>query len=251
MKKLILSLLIFLISFNLFAIRVSIENLTYYFNNKTFEKKNNSSYFFYEPSADDFNSSWHFDLKENDFDFFSKRDSWHICKEDMLQDYVDQESSKGDVIIHYKDDLFYVGVNKERKPTVLVEAYLNNFFDGKQYICEKYLFGDDEMTFAFCPNKEDEKIFQRAILFQSEEDKIIPRLFFYGGRINNAYPNEMLVNMKSSTKDFYGLSIHHVDGYNTFSINCYWKQGKDVADSILLEWKNNRFRKYKIDEEIL
>lgn len=158
MKKLILSLLIFLISFNLFAIRVSIENLTYYFN---------------------------------------------------------------------------------------------NFFDGKQYICEKYLFGDDEMTFAFCPNKEDEKIFQRAILFQSEEDKIISRLFFYGGRINNAYPNEMLVNMKSSTKDFYGLSIHHVNGYNTLSVNCYWNQGKDVADSILLEWKNNRFRKYKIDEEIL
>lgn len=157
MKKLILSLLIFLTSFNLFAIRVSIENLTYYFNNKTFEKKNNSSYFFYEPSVDDFNSSWHFDLKENDFDFFSKRDSWHICKEDMLQDYVDQESSKGDVIIHYKDDLFYVGVNKERKPTVLVEAYLNNFFDGKQYICEKYLFGDDEMTFAFCPNNRFRK----------------------------------------------------------------------------------------------
>ena len=214
MKKLILSLLIFLISFNLFAIRVSIENLTYYFNNKTFEKKDNSSYFFYEPSVDDFNSSWHFDLKENDFDFFSKRDSWHICK-------------------------------------VLIEAYLNNYFDGKQYICEKYLFGDDEMTFAFCPNKEDEKIFQRAILFQSEEDKIIPRLFFRGGRINNAYPNEMLVNMKSSKKDFYGLSIHHVDGYNTLSVNCYWNQGKDVADSILLEWKNNRFRKYKIDEEIL
>ncbi len=142
-------------------------------------------------------------------------------------------------------------LNEERNPTVRAEAYLNNYFDGKQYFCEKYLFGDDEMTFAFCPNKEDEKIFQSAILFQSEEDKIIPRLFFYGGRINNAYPNEMLVNMKSSTKDFYGLSIHHVNGYNTFSINCYWKQGKDVADPILVEWKNNRFRKYKIDEEIL
>ena len=37
-------------------------------------------------------------------------------------------------MIHYKDELFYVGVNEERKATVAVEDYLKNFFDGKEYV---------------------------------------------------------------------------------------------------------------------
>ena len=121
MKKLFLCIIVLNIAVNLFALRFGIDYTEQYITKEIIGKQNNCTIFLYEPDIDDFNSAWHVNLKTDDPDFRSHRKDWRTCKKDKLQKFINEESSKGDVVIHYKDELFYVGVNEERKASVAVE----------------------------------------------------------------------------------------------------------------------------------
>ena len=247
MKKLLCFIFALSIALNLFALRFGIDYTERYFEKEIIGKKNGSTIFLYEPDTDDFNSAWHVNIKENDSDFRSNRNEWRTCKRDKLQKYVNEESTKGNVVIHYKDELFYVGVNEERKATVAVEVFLKNFFDGKEYVQESHMIGNEKMEFAFLPNDKNTMTFKDAVLFQSVEGKIIPRLLVNSHTIYNRYPYNLLVSAYSKTQEFYGFKFEFTECKDSLMIDSYFNGGKSVADSIILEWKDNQFFQYKID----
>ncbi len=125
MKKFFSCIIALTIAVNLFAVRFGIDYTELYIEKEIIGKQNDCTIFLYEPDIDDFNSAWHVYLKTDDPDFRSYRKDWRKCKKDKLQKFVNEESAKGDVVIHYKDEFFYVGVNEELKATVSLETFLN------------------------------------------------------------------------------------------------------------------------------
>ena len=247
MKKLLCFLIALNIAINLFAARFGIDYTERYFETEIIGQLNDCTVLLYEPDIEDINSAWYVNLKENDSDFRGYRKEWRSCKKDKLQKFVNEESAKGGVVIHYKDGLFYVGVNEERKATVPVESFLKNFFEGKKYVRESHVIGSENMEFAFLPNDKKTRIFRNAVLFQVVDGKIIPRLLINQHAIYNRYPYKLLVSAYSTTQDFYGFTIDFTEGKKALMVDTYFNEGKSVADSISIEWKDNQFFKYEID----
>ena len=130
-----------------------------------------------------------------------------------------------------------------------IDVFLSNYFDEKQYVLEKHQLADEEIYFAFLPNSKNEIIFRKAIIFKNMGDAIIPSLYFFENEVFNL--SEKLLEMNIKTQRFYGFAIHFSDGYNTIGVIPYYNEGKSVTDNIVLEWKNNTFKKYEIDKSLL
>ena len=142
MKKIFCFLITLCMAINVFALRLGIASVEWYFEQEIIGKENDCTLLLFGPNEDDFNSSWHLSLKSDDSDFIHYRKDWRICSKEKLQTYVNQEAAKGNVVIHYKNNLYYVGVNEKLRGKVPVETFLNNFFEGKTFITEEHQIGD-------------------------------------------------------------------------------------------------------------
>lgn len=238
-KKIFLISFLLFLSTNVFALRIGVRYLKYYLEEN--ELQDNSTILLAEPDADDFNSSWHFLLKENDSDYLSYRKKWQECTKDQLQAIVDEQSTNGNLVIHYQNNLFYVGVNEQRVGKYSVNEYLSNYFEGKSYNLEKHKINGTKMYFAFIPVPENEKLIAKGILFQNIDGKIIPRLHFIKYHVYNQYPYESLVWINGADKDFYGYEIHFTKGTDAIVVSSYFDNGEKDDQDVYLEWKNNRF----------
>lgn len=109
MKKIFAFLLIFFVAANAFALRFGVDYIPFYFEKNIMGKKNNCTLTLVPPSPDDFNSTWHTELYENDEDFFKRSTSWKICRFEDLGKISEEESKKGNLVIHYDDGLFFIG----------------------------------------------------------------------------------------------------------------------------------------------
>ena len=158
-----------------------------------------------------------------------------------MQSYVNQEAAKGDVVIHYKNNLYYVGVNENLRGKVPVETFLNNFFEGKDFIKEEHQICNIKMFFAFIPEKENERLFNRAVLFEDDDGKLIRRLCFYSDEIYNQYPINRLVYGFNEDGEFCGYEVRFSGDGNSLTAVPYFDNGTIVGEGILLEWKDGQF----------
>lgn len=241
MKKIFCFLITLCMAINVFALRLGIASVEWYFEQEIIGKENDCTLLLFGPNEDDFNSSWHLSLKSDDSDFIHYRKDWRICSKEKLQTYVNQEAAKGNVVIHYKNNLYYVGVNEKLRGKVPVETFLNNFFEGKTFITEEHQIGDIKMFFAFIPEKENEKIFNRAVLFENDDGKIIRRLCFYSCEINNIYPYMRLIYGFNEDGEFSGYEAKFSEDGNSLTVVPYFDDGTVVGEGILLEWKAGQF----------
>ena len=241
MKKIFCFLIILCMALNVFALRLGIDSVEWYFENEILGKENDCTLLLMEPDEDDFNLSWHLNLRSDDSDFIHYRKDWRICSKEKVQSYVNQEAAKGDVVIHYKNNLYYVGVNENLRGKVPVETFLNNFFEGKTFFKEEHQIGDIKMFFAFIPEKENERLFNRAILFEDDDGKLIRRLCFYSNEVINQYPYSRLVYGFNVKGEFCGYEVQFSDDGNSLTAVPYFDNGTIVGEGILLEWKDGQF----------
>ncbi len=241
MKKIFCFLITLGMAINAFALRLGLDSVEWYFEKEIIGKENDCTILLGEPAEDDFNLSWHVNFEYEDSDFIRYRKNWRVCSKEKLQKYVYQESAKGSVVIHYKNNLFYVGVNEDIRGEVPVGTFLNNFFEGKDFIQEEHLIADKKMIFAFIPDDENEKILKNAILFEDDDGKIIPRLTIFSDDIYNYYPTSRLVYGFNVEGEFYGYEIRFSDDGNSLTAVPYFDDGTVVGEGILLEWKDKQF----------
>jgi len=110
MKKIISFIACMLFVSSVFALRFGIDYLPMYFEKDIINKCENATVQLSAPSDDDFNSAWHSNLIKNDEEFYKRAKSWRICTKDNLVTIAKEEAKKGALLIHYKDNLYYIAV---------------------------------------------------------------------------------------------------------------------------------------------
>ncbi|MBQ1197126.1 MAG: hypothetical protein IIX47_00800 [Spirochaetaceae bacterium] len=124
-----------------------------------------------------------------------------------------------------------------------IDVFLKNYFVSSNYKLKELPNETGLLYFAFY-SKDNNDIFQKAIIFKSKDKSIYPLLFFTENKIFNS--EKMLVAPSIKTKMFYGWKAITGQGYVLASF--YSDGGNSVADSFRLVYKNEKFEIASIDK---
>lgn len=120
------------------------------------------------------------------------------------------------------------------------EIFLYNYFGNLDYEVVEYPNKNDLLYFAFY-SKDNNNIFQRAIIFKSKGNAIFPLLYFNRNEIYNL--DKKLVAPEIQTQVFYGWKASMGWKNDSFSVRTafYTDDGLHVTDGINLILKNDTF----------
>lgn len=127
------------------------------------------------------------------------------------------------------------------------KKFLNEFFNENEYQIQHVNICEKNMKIAIKYKDASQFIIEKAIIYQLENNTIIPQISFVKDKIE--IKNKVVISSYIKGKNFYGWKIKITEKSGFIRTTYYSENGKNVADGISLFWDSNKnsFIKYEVD----